>query len=327
MLLLYLPPPDTGVDTPDPALESLLSLPASSHSITVLNVPSNDTWSRDTSPIFLTSQTSPPTPGVPSKLKALDFNFNAYGGPEHGCYWPCDLDVALGSRIASDLLASHESRPDFVFEGGSFCTDGRGTMITTEECLLRGNRNGDMGKGEVESYLLKAMNLRKIIWLPDGLYGDVDTNGHADNFCCFVSPGTVALAWTEDEEDPQWAISNEALRVLEGECDSEGNKLRIVKLLLPKPQYLTEEDTQGLKISPHATERKVGERLAASYVNFYIANGACIVPSFGDEMDEVAREIVEREVGRKAISVYSRNILVGGGNIHCQTMQIPDHTK
>lgn len=132
-----------------------------------------------------------------------------------------------------------------------------------------------------------------------------------------MNSNTVGLAWTDDKDDPQFDRSDVALKILEGEG------LRVVKIPLPKVQYLTSDDVNELKVIDSATERIVGERLAASYINFYISNNKCIVPAFGDEMDEVARGIIEREVGREAVSVFSRNLLVGGGNVHCQTMQVP----
>ncbi|GMH61846.1 hypothetical protein TL16_g05539 [Triparma laevis f. inornata] len=323
-LLLYLPPHQTSTydtsDPPiDPTLNEIITLSISpSHSIIFKSVASNDTWARDTSPIFLTS--SPSSPPSPSFLKSLSFNFNAYGGPLHGCYWPCSLDVLLSSKItedlAEDLGLEEEKHLNFVFEGGSFCTNGRGVMLTTEECLVEGFRN-EMSKDEISSYLLKTFNLLKISWLPHGLYADNDTNGHCDNFCCFLNSNTVGLAWTDDKDDPQFDRSDVALKILEGEG------LRVVKIPLPKVQYLTSDDVNELKVIDSATERIVGERLAASYINFYISNNKCIVPAFGDEMDEVARRIIEREVGREAVSVFSRNLLVGGGNVHCQTMQVP----
>lgn len=153
---------------------------------------------------------------------------------------------------------------------------------------------------------------------------DEDTNGHVDNFACFLSPGKVALAWSADGSDEQHGISAEALRVLEGETDARGRRLEVVKVPCPAPMYLTEEEAASLRKGGGFVERKAGERLAASYINFYISNATVVVPAFGDPNDEVAASLLrEAFPTRKVVSVYTRNMLIGGGNIHCQTQQVP----
>ena len=143
--------------------------------------------------------------------------------------------------------------------------------------------------------------------------------------CAFVRPGEVVLAWTDDREDPQWAFSQAALEVLEKERDARGRKIKVHKLPIPKvPVCITEEELSGFAFEEGEDMREAGERLAASYVNFYISNGGILIPQFGDEHDKTAVEILGKLFPeRKMIPVYARPVIVGGGNIHCITQQIP----
>ena len=163
-----------------------------------------------------------------------------------------------------------------------------------------------------------------MIWLKYGIYQD-ETNEHVDNVCAFVRPGEVVLAWTEDREDPQYEMSLEDLRILERETDARGRHFIVHKLPVPTdPVCITKDELAGFVFEPGEDEREPGERLAASYVNFYISNGGVIVPQFGDENDrEAVRILTGCFPGRKIYPVYARDIIVGGGNIHCITQQIP----
>ena len=163
-----------------------------------------------------------------------------------------------------------------------------------------------------------------MIWLEHGIYND-ETNEHVDNICAFVRPGEVVLGWTDDEKDPQYAMSKSCLDILEHETDAMGRKIKVHKLPIPKtPICVTEEDLGGYEFEDGEDSREVGERLAASYVNFYISNGGVIVPQFGDEHDKTAVEILGKVFPeRKICPIPARDILLGGGNIHCITQQIP----
>ena len=133
----------------------------------------------------------------------------------------------------------------FVLEGGSIHTDGEGTLITTEECLLSKGRNPQLTKAEIEEKLNKYLGINKTIWLPKGIYND-ETNGHIDNICAFVSPAEVVLAWCDDENDPQYAISKACLDILENSTDNKGRKIKVHKLPVPKiPVTVTENDITG----------------------------------------------------------------------------------
>ncbi len=212
---------------------------------------------------------------------------------------------------------------NFILEGGSIHVDGEGTCITTEACLLSKGRNPMLTKADIENYLCDYLNIEKVIWLKNGIFND-ETNEHVDNICAFVKPSEVVLAWTDDENDPQYAMSKSCYDILSRETDAKGRSITIHKLRCPKPVTITAEECGGLDTMDFQPTRTPGERLAASYVNFYIANGAVVMPFFGDPADEPARDLLtvlfpEREV----IPVYARDILIGGGNIHCITQQIP----
>lgn len=285
----------------------------------VLNINSDDAWARDTAPTFVVNGKG--------DIRAVDWQFNAWGGEYDGLYANWDNDDKIPYELCKKLgIALYDAHP-FVLEGGSIHTDGEGTLITTEECLLSKGRNPQLTKAEIEEKLNKYLGINKTIWLPKGIYND-ETNGHIDNICAFVAPTEVVLAWCDDENDPQYAISKACLDILENSTDNKGRKIKVHKLPVPKiPVTVTENDIKGYIFEDGEDTREVGERLAASYVNFYFCNGAVILPQFGGEnaeSDRVAAEILERVCkDRKIIPIYARDIIVGGGNIHCITQQIP----
>ena len=175
--------------------------------------------------------------------------------------------------------------------------------------------------------LKRHLGVEKILWLPRGIWMD-ETNEHVDNVAAFVGPGEVVLAWTDNEQDPQYALSKLDYEYLSGETDAKGRKLKIHKLPIPDvPVCCTQADIDNYIFEPGEDEREAGERLAASYVNFYFANGLVLVPQFGGvnaESDRRAVQILEALCpDRKVMPIAARNILLGGGNIHCITQQIP----
>ena len=299
---------------------------SSSENLLLSCVPSNDTWARDTAPTFCLNEKN--------ELVAVDWQFNAYGGPEEGCYWPCDLDQALAWKICEQFptvldtsAVSKHVRVPLILEGGSIHSDGQGTLLVTAECLLHPNRNPTKSQSEIEQILKVNLGAAKIVWLPQGLAFDEDTNGHVDNFACFVRPGVILLAWTDDTERDleNFQRCRAAQAVLGQTTDAMGRTFEIHKLYLPSPPlFYSDQDVKapdGMK----AVGREAGQRLAASYVNFYIANSAVVVPQFGvAESDQAAlKKLQELFPDRKAVGVPSREILLGGGNIHCITQQVP----
>ncbi len=285
--------------------------------IQVVLMESDDAWARDTGPTFVVNQTG--------HVRGINWQFNAWGGEVDGLYadWRKD-DLVAGQFLDAFGYETYDAS-HFVLEGGSIHSDGRGTILVTESCLLSPGRNPSLTKLEIEEQLKNYLGAKKIIWLPYGIYQD-ETNEHVDNVCAFVRPGEVVLAWTDDKDDPQYEMSLADLKILEQETDALGNHFIIHKLPIPKePVYIKPEELSGFSFEPGEDMREAGERLAASYVNFYISNGGVIVPQFGDEHDKIALKLLgECFPERRIYPIYARDIIVGGGNIHCITQQIPE---
>lgn len=278
--------------------------------IKVIILPNNDSWVRDTGPTFLVNKNN--------HVRAVDWGFNAWGGIYSS--WEKD-DLVAREIIKTEGIDYYKT--DMVLEGGSINVDGKGTLLTTEECLLNKNRNPNLSKREIETHLKEYTGAKKIIWLKQGVYMD-EVDGHIDNLCCFVKPGVVLLLWTDDKSDPQYEISKNALNILRAATDAGGNKLKIYKIYQPKPLYRNKNDILGIKEEKGTIHRQIGERLVASYINFYIANGAVIMPIFNDSNDKLAYNLLsELFPDRKVISIDSREIILGGGGIHCITKAVP----
>lgn len=283
--------------------------------VKIIKVSYNDAWARDNSPIFVTNG---------ERMRVVDFRFNAWGGTVDGLYNNWKADDALTKNLAKKFGVETYRLDDFILEGGSIHVDGEGTCLVTKACLLSGGRNPQLNQLEIEENLKIYLGVSKIIWLEHGIYND-ETNEHIDNMCCFTKPGQVALAWTEDKNDPQYNFCQKAFKTLSQEKDAQGRKLEIIKVMLPKPLYMKKEEAKGIASSKHnPKERTEGLRLAASYINFYQGEKFVILPAFGVEEDKVAKEQFEKIYPNKEIiQINSREILLGGGNIHCITMQIP----
>ncbi|KAL4447581.1 hypothetical protein ABPG75_004800 [Micractinium tetrahymenae] len=290
--------------------------------IKVVCIPQDDSWFRDSGPTFVVKE----GPAGQRAVAGIDWRFNAWGGEEGGLYSSWERDDAVAGHILQ-MEGAQRFECNIVMEGGSIHVDGEGTLLTTEECLLNHNRNPQLSREQIEAWLRRMLGVQKVIWLPKGLYGDDDTNGHIDNFACFARPGTVLLAWTDDERDPQHAISKEALEILSNATDAKGRKLQVIKLPCPPPLYSTEEEARGVQAVPGTKPREAGERLAASYANCYVCNGGVVMPAFGSEAaqaDARAQEVLQASFpGRRVVAVASRDIVLGGGNIHCITQQVP----
>lgn len=285
-------------------------LPAS---VRVVEMSNNDSWMRDCGPTFVVNG---------KEARAVDWDFNAWGGLTGGLYFPWDLDDLVARKVA-DIERVDRYKAPFVLEGGSIHCDGEGTLLTTKECLLNENRNPDKSQAEIEALLSEYLNLDKIIWLNRGVYND-ETNGHVDNICTFIRPGVVALTWTDDKSDPQYEISQENYEILQSVTDAKGRKLEIHKIHQPNPVLITAEESQGVDAIEGTLPRQPGDRLAASYINFYICNGGIVAPTFGDPHDAAAQADLQNLFpGRKVVGVPAREILLGGGNIHCITQQQP----
>jgi agmatine deiminase len=282
--------------------------------IRVVEISSDDAWMRDVGPTFVVNDH-----GI---IRGVDWQFNAWGGLDGGLYFPWSQDNLVAAKVL-EIERVDRYRAPLVMEGGSFHVDGQGTLITTEECLLNRNRNPHLTREQIEACLKTYLNLHTVIWLDKGVVAD-ETDGHVDNLCCFVKPGEVLLTWTDDRDDPQYEISRQALKMLSAATDARGRKLTVHKIHQPDPMVISEAECKGLKASETAKPRRAGDRLAASYVNFYSANGGIVMPLFDDAHDRAAVDLLTRLFpDRRVVGIISREILLGGGNIHCMTQQIP----
>lgn len=281
--------------------------------IRVVELSCNDAWIRDCGATFVTNG---------ERIRAIDWDFNAWGGLDGGLYFPWHLDDLVARKVA-DIEWLDRYKAPLVLEGGSIHVDGQGTLLTTEECLLNPNRNPSLTKSEVESLLMEYLNVEKILWLGKGVYND-ETSGHVDNIACFIRPGVIALSWTDDQSDPQYEISMNAYERLMRMSDARGRRLEVHKIHQPGPLFITREESQGVDPVEGTLPREEGDRLAGSYINFYMANGAAIVPVFDDPRDQSALQALARLMPeREIVPVPAREILLGGGNIHCITQQQP----
>ena len=292
----------------------------SGHQLHICRMETDDSWARDIGPTFLVNADR-------SRRIAVNWSFNAWGGTFDGLYQDWAKDDAVAKQFAELLGDPVLDAAPFVLEGGSIHSDGEGTLLVTEACLCSGGRNPGLSREEIQQRLKAFLNVEKVLWLPRGIYND-ETNEHVDNVAAFVGPAEVVLAWTEDPSDPQYRLSCEDLEYLNSVTDAKGRKITVHKLPIPKtPVCYSEEEVARYSFEPGEDEREAGERLAASYVNFYYTNGAILVPQFGGENTESDRQAVRilegLSGGREVIPLPARTFLLGGGNIHCLTQQIP----
>ena len=275
----------------------------------------NDSWARDNCPIFVKNN---------NQLRMVDFRFNAWGGEVDGLYSNYKDDDLLTKRLSKQFGVERYYLDDFILEGGSIHVDGEGTCLVTKACLLSKGRNPNLNQLEIEETLKVYLNVSKVIWLENGIFED-ETNEHVDNMACFIKPGVIALAWTQDKDDPQYKYSTAAYKLLLNSVDAQGRKFKIVKIKLPKPLYMTKAEAKGIKLGRYdAKARPEGSRLAASYINFYQGEKFVILPAFGTPEDKLAKNQLQKLYPNKdIIQINTREVLLGGGNIHCITMQIP----
>ena len=257
--------------------------------------PTNDAWCRDHGPIFVQRETAGRT-----EEAIVDWGFNAWGGK----YPPFDRDDVVPTRIGAEL-GIPVFHPGIVMEGGSLDVNGLGTLLTTESCLLNPNRNPHLSRGEIESYLRDYLGVREILWLGDGILGD-DTDGHVDDITRFTSDDTIVTVVEEDPADPNHAPLRENLDRLRAMRRADGRPYRIVTLPMPRP---LEHD---------------GQRLPASYANFYIANDVVLLPTYDPERDGIARATLQDLFPtRRVVGIDCTDLVWGLGAFHCVTQQWP----
>jgi agmatine deiminase len=260
----------------------------------------DDSWARDMGPTFLAGPNSAADGGARA---GVAWTFNAWGNKYH----PYTNDALLAGRILAEARVAAYHAP-LVCEGGAIHSDGAGTLLTTEQCLLNPNRNPGLTPQQIEERLALYTGARRIVWLGEG-FSDDETDGHVDNIACFASPGRVIVGVPQSRSHPDFAPVTEAIRRLGAARDAAGRAFEIVEL----PQPLD------------AGEDWRGRLLQASYVNFYLPNGGVVMPGFDDPADEGARAILaDCFPGRDILQIDARDIVEGGGGIHCITQQEPE---
>lgn len=282
--------------------------------IRVIEMSHDDCWMRDVGPTFVVNRRG--------AVRGVDWQFNAWGGLQGGLYFPWDQDDLVARKVL-EIEGRDRYRAPIINEGGAIHVDGEGTALVTEECLLNVNRNPLLSRERLEAHLRDYLGVSTIIWLGKGVFND-ETDGHVDNLACFAGPGEVCLTWTDNKRDPQYAISLDAWERLNDERDARGRHLKVIKLPMPGPLTLSAKEAGGIVAREGTKPRVAGERLAASYVNFYIANGGIVMPLLDPRSDRVAISRLKRVFPqRRVLGVPAREVLLGGGNIHCITQQVP----
>jgi len=282
--------------------------------VRVVEISSNDAWMRDVGPTFVVNDRG--------GRRGIDWTFNAWGGLDGGLYFPWDRDDAVAQKVL-EIERCDRYRAPFVLEGGAIHVDGQGTLITTEECLLNPNRNPDLSREQIERLLQRYLHVDQIVWLGRGVYHD-ETDGHVDNICAYVRPAEVVLTWTDDRSDPQYEISRDAYERLMQARDARGRRFKVHKLHQPDPLQMTRQEAEGVDAAEGTQPRDADSRLAASYVNFYLGTKRVVVPLLDGRRDGAAlRKLKSLFPGREIVGVPGREILLGGGNVHCITQQVP----
>ena len=282
--------------------------------VRVVEMSSNDAWMRDCGPTFVIDKRG--------RRRGVDWAFNGWGGLHGGLYFPWDRDEEVAQKVL-EIEGADRYRTPFVLEGGAIHVDGQGTCLTTEECLLNPNRNPHLTKTDIEDQLRRYLGVTTVIWLDKGVYLD-ETGGHVDELACFTSPGQIVLTWTEDRHDPQYEISRDAWQRLRHARDARGRQLTVHKIIQPGPLFMTAEEAAGIDLRAGSRPRQAGDRLAGSYVNFYIANRRVVMPLYDKRRDAAAmRTLRGLFPSREIVGVSTREVLLGGGNIHCVTQQVP----
>lgn len=275
----------------------------------------DDAWVRDTGPTFIKDKNG--------SFRTIDWEFNAYGGKDFGLYQPWNQDDALAGLISNQFKLPSYRTDGFVMEGGAFHVDGEGLVMATEYNLLHKGRNPKLTKKQIENRLLEQLGGKKMIWLPRGIYND-ETKEHVDNVATFIGPGHILLAEGVDPRDAQQPLSQLTMEALKQQSDLQGLPLKISTIVMPKAIHRTYFESAGLTPLPQSKNRPMNERLAASYLNLYFVNGGLIVPKFNQKTDEIAlQQLTALFPKRKIVMIDSKEVLLGGGNIHCITQQIP----
>jgi agmatine deiminase len=261
--------------------------------VSFFRIPTRDTWVRDYGPTFVVHRRT-------RDVAMVKWEFNAWGGKYEDLKADTEVPFSMNRHLGLEIFDA-----GIVLEGGSIEVNGRGTVLTTEQCLLNPNRNPDLNRKEIEARLRDYLGLSHVVWLDEGIVGD-DTDGHVDDIARFVDPNTIVCVVEQDRDDENYEPLRENHERLLRAVDQDGKNFRVIPL--PTPGVIS--DSSG--------------RLPASYANFYIGNAAVVVPIFGVPADDYALDVLrECFPGRHVIGVDSRHMVAGLGAIHCCSQQQP----
>lgn len=261
-------------------------------------IPTDRSWTRDFCPIFVRDSEA--------QRAILNWQFNGWAKYENFSHDDA-VTEALAAELAFRIWTPFFNGQRMVLEGGSIDVNGRGCLLTTEECLLSDvqARNSELGREDIEQVFREYLGAFHTLWLKDGIAGD-DTHGHIDDLARFTDPRTVVIASEEDRAERNYEPLKENLALLREMRDQDGEPLRVETLPMPDPVFLDRQ------------------RLPASYANFYIANGLVLVPTFNDPKDRIAlNKLAELFPDRKVIGIASTDLVLGLGTLHCMTQQQP----
>jgi len=259
-----------------------------SAAVEIVELPLDDSWARDSGPIFVCDGRG--------ERAGVRFGFNGWGGK----FTPYDDDARFAKRVLEALGEPVRDASHLILEGGSITVDGEGTLITTEQCLLERHRNPRLGRDGIEAELRAQLGIERVVWLRLGLVEDYDTDGHVDNVCAFVEPGRVVLQTVADDSNPN-----------HGNCRENARRLAAAGIDVVELPWLPYVDGEEPPV-------------VVPYTNFYICNGALIVPTTGAETDAEALALLgSLYPGREPVAVPGATLALGGGGVHCITQQIP----
>jgi agmatine deiminase len=303
------PREEVHINVPNDNWEYLVRQQLKSHGCSPRNlffhhIRTNENWCRDHGPAFVVKPGA--RRGQRAQMAVVDWGFNAWGGK----YPPYDADDAVPTRIAEKFklpvfYPKHRGTP-VVMEGGSVEFNGAGTVLTTTDCLLNKNRNPNLSKRQIEQFLKDYYGQKHVCWLTGGIDGD-DTDGHIDDLARFISPTKIVIAVEEDPKDANYRVLRSARKQLDKLRDQDGRPFEIIEIPMPRPVVYD------------------GQRLPATYVNFYFVNGALLVPTYRDRRnDKRALDILQSHLPKhKVIGIDCVELIWGLGAIHCLTQQMP----
>jgi len=282
--------------------------------ITVIKMPYNDAWIRDCGATFVINDAG--------DVRGVDWEFNAWGGELGGLYANWEDDNAVAEKMLNHVGVARYKAP-IVVEGGAITVDGNGTLITTRACLLNENRNPNISQTEMDQLLCDYTGVSKIIWLD--MEANEETDGHVDGICAFVESGVLTVHWTDDEDNSvEYANCRRVYEQLSQATDAKGRPFTLHKIPAPANRTFKPEWAKTIERVDGTLPREANDIIGGTYINYYIANGGIIMPTYDDPNDSIAHQILsDLYKDRRVVDVPAWEIAYAGGMVHCITQQQP----